>query len=151
MRSELITKRGILAIIAVMAIFLAVGTIELGSRAKFSDTEVATANTIIASCESLSVCATSGDGRWNSPRWVVSMYANERKATTITFANSSSEDITATLAVSPAIHDDGNLVFGFENPVIMVPGKGKASVIFWVETNQSITPGTYSTVLTVER
>jgi len=79
------------------------------------------------------------------------MYANERKSSTVTFANSSAEDIPITLTASPPSHDEGNLTFGFDNPTLVVPGKGKASVVFWVQTNQSVTPGTYSIIVTVER
>lgn len=135
-----------------MAFFVAIGSIEFGSRARFSDTEVTTANTFIAGTwESLSIDGVSGDGVWNSPNWVVSLYANEKKATTVTFANSSTEDIAITLIASPASHDEGNLTFGFDKPTLVVPGKGKASVVFWVQTSQSVTPGTYSTIVTIER
>jgi len=79
------------------------------------------------------------------------MYANERKSSTITFANSSAEDIAITLTASPESRDGGNLTFGFDNPSLVVPGKGKASVVFWIETTQSVTPGTYSFTVTVER
>ena len=79
------------------------------------------------------------------------MYANERKSSTVTFANSSDGDIPITLTASPASHDEGNLTFGFDNPTLVVPGKGKASVVFSVETTQSVTPGTYSFIVSVER
>ena len=93
----------------------------------------------------------SGDGQWNSPAWLLAMYANEKKTSTVTFANSSAEDIAITLTASPPSHDEGNLIFGFDNPSLVVPGKGEASVVFWVETTQSVTPGTYSFTVTVER
>lgn len=133
-----------------MALFLAIGSIESGSRAYFSDIEVAVGNTITVAAESITFAEVSGDGQWNSPTWLVSMYANERKATTITFANSSHEDITISLTVSPPSQDEGNLIFGFDSPTLVVPGKGKASVVFWVQTSQSVTPGSYSSVITVE-
>lgn len=133
-------------------LFLAIGSIELGTSARFSDTELATANTFIAGTwESLSLVGARGDGQWNSPNWVVSIYANEKKATTVTFANSSAEDISITLTASPASHDGGNLTFGFDNPILVIPGKGRASVVFWLETSQSVTPGTYLTIVTLER
>jgi len=79
------------------------------------------------------------------------MYANETKATTITFGNSSDEDIAITLTVSPSSHDDGNVAFGFDSSTLVVPGKGTASVVFSVETSQSVAPGSYSSTVTVER
>lgn len=112
---------------------------------------MATANTFIAGTwESLSLVGAKGDGQWYSPHWVVSMYANEKKSATVTFGNSSAEDIPIILTASPASCDDGNLTFGFDNASLVVPGKGKASVVFWVETNQSVTPGSYSIIVTVE-
>lgn len=136
-----------------MALFLVLGSIEFGTRARFSDVEVATANTFIAGTdwESLSIVGVSGDGTWHSPTWVLSMYANESKAATVTFGNSSGEDIPISLTASPASHDEGNLTFSFDNPSLVVPGKGKASVIFCLQTSQSVTPGTYSFIVTVER
>lgn len=101
--------------------------------------------------EPITIVEVSGDGQWNSPTWLVSMYANERKATTITFANSSDGDIAITLTVSPPSHDEGNLTFGFDSTTLVVPGKGTASVVFSVEATQSVAPGTYSTIVTVER
>ena len=79
------------------------------------------------------------------------MYPKERKMATVTFANSSADDIVVTLTASPASHDDGNLIFGFDTSTFVVPGRGQASVVFWVQTNQSVTPGTYTTIVTVER
>ncbi len=116
------------------------------------DTETATTNVCIAGTwESLKIDSVSGDGEWNSPHWVVSMYASEQKATTITFANPSPADITITLTASPAFYDDGNLAFGFDKSTLVVPGKGKASVVFWVRTEQSVAPGSYFTTVTIER
>ena len=133
-----------------LALFLAIGSIESGSRAYFSDIETSVNNTITVAAEPISIVKVSGDGRWNSPTWLVSIYANERKTTTITFANSSDEDITISLTVSPPSHDEGNLIFGFDNQTLVVPGKGEASVVFWVQTSQSVTPGSYSSTVTVE-
>lgn len=79
------------------------------------------------------------------------MYANEKKSATVTLGNSSDEDIPVTLTASPDCHDEGNLAFGFDKPSLVVPGKGEADVVFWVKTNQSVTPGTYLTIVTVER
>lgn len=131
---------------------MAVGSIKVGSNAYFSDIETATTNAVVAGIwESLSIDSTSGDGQWNSPHWVVSMYANEKKSTSVTFANSSPEDVTITLSATPISHDGGNLIFSFDRPTFVVPGKGKATVVFSFETSQSVTPGDYSTVITVER
>lgn len=134
----------------ILALSLAIGSIESGSEAYFSDVETTVSNTIAGASEPISIAGVSGDGRWNSPTWLVTMYASERKATTITFANSSREDITISLTVSPPSHDNGNLSSGFDNPTPVIPGKGRASVVFWVETSQSVAPGTYSSVITVE-
>lgn len=131
-------------------LFLVIGSIESGSRAYFSDIETSISNTITVASEPISIVKVGGDGRWNSPTWLVSMYANERKATTITFANSAPEDITISLNVSPPSHDEGNLIFGFDNQPLVVPGKGEASVVFWVQTSQSVTPGIYSSITSIE-
>jgi len=101
--------------------------------------------------EAITLDSVEGDGQWNSPTWLLTMYANEKKATTVTFANSSDDDIPISLIASPASHDEGNLTFSFNNPTLVVPGEGEADVIFWVETSQSVTPGTYLTLVTVER
>jgi hypothetical protein len=79
------------------------------------------------------------------------MYPNEQKATAVTFANSSADDTVVTLTATPVSHDGGNLIFGFNTPTVSVPGKGQATVVFWVQTNQSVTPGIYTTIVTVER
>ncbi|MCK4791837.1 MAG: hypothetical protein KAV87_49350, partial [Desulfobacteraceae bacterium] len=47
-------------------------------------------------------------------------------------------------------HDNGNLIFGFNQPELVIPAKGKASVVFWVETTQGVTPGNYSTTVTID-
>jgi len=130
---------------------LLLASIEVGTRARFSDIEVAIGNTFTMATEAITLDSVEGDGRWNSPTWLLTMYANEKKTSTVTFANSSAEDIAVTLTASPASHDEGNLTFGFDNPSLVVPGKGKASVVFWVQTSQSVTPGTYLTTVTVER
>ena len=79
------------------------------------------------------------------------MYANERKTSTVTLGNSSDEDIPVILTATPDFHDEGNLTFGFDQPSLVVPAEGEADVVFWVETNQSVAPGTYITIVTVER
>jgi hypothetical protein len=137
-------------LLGILVLFLAIGSIDSGSRAYFSDIETAVSNTITLASEPISIVKVGGDGMWNSPTWLVSMYANERKATTITFANSWSEDITISLNVSPPSHDEGNLTFGFDNQLLVVPGKGEASVVFWVQTSQSVTPGNYSSITSIE-
>lgn len=135
--------------LGILALFLVIGSIESGSRAYFSDIETSVSNTITVVSEPITIVKVSGDGRWNSPTWLVSMYANERKATTITFANSLPEDITISLTVSPPSHDEGNLIFGFDDQSFVVPGKGEASVVFWVQTSQSVTPGSYSSITSI--
>jgi len=136
-------------LLGILALFLVIGSIESGSRAYFSDIETSVSNTITVVSEPITIVKVSGDGRWNSPTWLVSMYANERKATTITFANSLPEDITISLTVSPPSHDEGNLIFGFDDQSFVVPGKGEASVVFWVQTSQSVTPGSYSSITSI--
>ena len=128
----------------------AVVSIEMGSRARFSDVEFSTANTVIAATEPVWLSGCQGDGEWHSPHWVVSMYANERKETTVTFGNSADEDVPVTLTAIPESQDNGNLIFGFDQPELVIPAKGKASVVFWVETTQGVAPGTYSTTVTVD-
>jgi hypothetical protein len=137
--------------VAILALLLTIASIEFGSRASFSDVEVSIGNTFTVANEAITIVGVSGDGEWNSPTWVLTMYANEKKTSTVTFANSSAEDIPVTLTASPASHDDGNLAFGFDNPTFVVPAEGEADVVFWVKTNQSVTPGTYLTIVTVER
>lgn len=134
-----------------MALLLIIASIEFGTTARFSDVEVSIGNTFTMATEAIYLEDCSGDGTWNSPIWRVTMYANETKAATVTLGNSSEEDIPITLIASPASHDEGNLAFGFDNTTIVVPGEGEASVVFWVQTNQSVTPGTYLTTVTVER
>lgn len=79
------------------------------------------------------------------------MYANERKSSTVTLGNSSDEDIPVILIATPTSHDDGNLTFGFDRSTFVVPAEGEVDVVFWVETSQSVAPGTYLTIITVER
>lgn len=136
---------------AILALLLTIASIEFGSRASFSDVEVSIGNTFTVANEAITIVGVSGDGKWNSPTWALTMYANEKKTSTVTLGNSSDEDIPVTLTASPATHDDGNLTFGFDQPSLVVPAKGEADVVFWVETNQSVTPGTYITIVTVER
>jgi hypothetical protein len=131
---------------------LLIGSVGIGSKAYFSDSEVTTTNALITgNWESLSIVGANGDGQWKSPHWVVTMYPNEQKATAVTFANSSADDTVVTLTATPVSHDGGNLIFGFNTPTFSVPGKGQATVVFWVQTNQSVTPGIYTTIVTVER
>jgi len=124
-----------------------------GIQAYLSDTETAVGNTFVAATwnNPFDIYKVSGDGKWDGTQWIVSMYAKERKSTTVTFANYSNENITISLAVSPASQDSGNLTFGFDTTTLFVPTKERASVVFWVETSQSVTPGTYSTIVTVEK
>ena len=148
----MVTKRGILVLALIMACLLLAHSINLGTSAYFSDTEVSMANAVFAGTwESLTVKCADGDGKWNSPHWTVSMYAGEKKSTTITLANSSADDIEVTMLVSPASFDSCNLTFSFDKSVFTVPAQGETNVVFWVEASQSVKPDTYSTVITIER
>ena len=78
------------------------------------------------------------------------MYANERKEATLTFGNSDKEEVPIAFVITPESHDDGNLTFGFDKEELVIPAKGEASVNFWIETSQSVTPGTYSITVEVD-
>lgn len=126
--------------------------VDVGGRAFFVENETASVQMSAATnWEAITIVSTEGDGEWHSPHWTVGMYAAERKEAIIVLGNSFDEDILVTLTVSPESHDDGNLVFGFNNPELLVPAQGEASFIFYVEANQSVTPGTYSTTVNIDR
>jgi len=144
------TKKATLALLGVLALSLVVGSVELGSRAAFSDAEVCIGNTFTDPPGPISIVKVSGDGSWDGRTWLVGMYASETRATTVTLANSLEEDIAVTLTVSPQTCDNGNLSFGFDNPAPVIPAKGRASVVFRVEASQGVTPGSYSNVVTIE-
>ena len=128
------------------------GFSEIGTHSYFTDTETATANVIMTGTwESICMVGDKGDGIWNSPCWQVSIYAGEKKETAITFANSYVEDIAVTLSVLAESDDDGNLIFGIDNPAQIVPAGGEITVVLWVEASQSVTPGAYSANITLER
>lgn len=126
-------------------------SVRIGTTAYFYDSENVTATFVSGEWEALSIHSVSGDGTWHSPHWTVSMYASEMKSTIVTFANSSAEDITVNMAISPASHDEGNLTMGVDQSSFIIPAKGKFSVTFQVQTTQSVTPGTYSTIVTINR
>jgi hypothetical protein len=140
-----------LILVAIVAVLLAIASIELGTTAQFSDTEVSLGNTFASATEAITITGVSGDGKWNSPTWQLSMYPSERKTSTVTLGNSSNEDILVVLIAAPAFHDEGNLTFGFDQSSLVVPAEGEIDVVFWIETNQSVAPGTYVIIVTVER
>ena len=143
----------VLLTLMLAGLLLAIDSIEIGTRAYFSDSEAATANVVAAGTwESISILGTEGDGEWNSPTWQVSLYAGESKETTITFANSYTKDIAITLSVLAKSDDNGNLTFGFDNPEVMIiPARGNTTVVLRVEASQSVKPGIYSASITLER
>lgn len=122
-----------------------------GASAYFSDTETSIGNTFVAAVwgNPLDIYDVEGDGEWQDNMWLVSMYASENKSTTVTLANYSEEDVNIVFSVSPASQDSGNLTFGFDNTALFIPAKEKADVVFWVQTTQSVTPGSYSTNVTI--
>lgn len=137
------------AILAVLACALI--AIKLESKARFTDVETSTANTVFAATEPVWLANTECvDGVWNSPHWVVSMYGNERKEAILTFGNSDKEEVPITFIITPESHDDGNLTFGFDKEELVIPAEGEASVTFWIEASQSVTPGTYSITVEVD-
>ena len=130
----------------------AMNSVEIGTNAYFVDTESVTAHVVAAGTwESIQIIHTAGDGEWKSPTWQVSLYAGERKETAITFGNSYVEDIAVTLSVVAESDGGGNLVFGFDDPEVVVPAKGEVTIVLWVEATQSVVPGIYSASVTLER
>ncbi len=123
-----------------------------GIEAFFTDTESSSSNTFAAGVwgNPLDIHSVSGDGEWEDNCWLVSMYASENKSTTVTLANYSEEDITVAFSASPVSQDSGNLTFGFDKTTLFIPAKEKGDVLFWVETTQSVTPGSYSTNVRIE-
>lgn len=121
-------------------------------NALFTDTESSTINTFAAGVRGnpLDIYKVNGDGKWQNNCWQVSMYASENKSTTVTLANYSEEDITVAFSASPVSQDSGNLTFGFDTTMLFIPAKEKGDVLFWVQTTQSVTPGSYSTDVSID-
>ena len=106
-----------------------------------------TANVSATVSEPISWSCIAGDGVWDSGTWTVSLYPAESKSLTLRFFNLSSVDIIQTVA-----HNNpyGNISLS-GGGVYTVPGSGFVDVTFLLTTNQSLSPGTYSYVINVDR
>jgi len=111
--------------------------------------------------EPISIALVEGDGIFNSETnvWDIGyIYPPVTKAITITFANDADGPITLALTAYPASFDHGNLTFTFDSATVEVPAAaeetgiaGTVTVTLTADTMQSLVPGSYSTVITVER
>ena len=104
--------------------------------------------------EPISITAVAGDGTFdfNSMTWNIGqIYPLDAKSLSLDFNNDASGTITIWLLATPSNLDGGNLTFYFDSPVIDVPAGGKATVTLTANTTQSLAPGAYSTIITVDR
>jgi len=91
-----------------------------------------------------------GDGTWIGDTWQVNVYPGESKATTLTLYNSSSESAEVELTIIPESLDNGNLLFELDETTFTMPGKSYADVTLTVKASASVTPGTYTSELSIE-
>lgn len=104
--------------------------------------------------EPISIASVEGDGTFDmaSNTWDTGpIYPMSTPAITFTFANAAPGPITLTLDVSPSSLDGGNIQFYFDTTSLEVPAEGTASATLMTATQQSLTPGSYGTQVTVSR
>lgn len=139
-----------LGINGLVVIFL---VLALTSGAVYAYT-VLTVTSNVEVLEPIHISEVAGDGTFDmdSNTWDTGpIYPASEPSITITFANAAPGAITLTLQVNPSSLDGGNLVFSLDNETLELPAEGTASVVLTATTNQSLTPGNYSTKVTVER
>jgi hypothetical protein len=133
-------------VIALIAFILATGGV-------FAYTAV-TVTSDVQVMEPISISSVAGEGSFdfNNMIWDIGqIYPLDNPSLAMTFSNAAAGDITLTLSIDPSSLDGGNLTFSFDSATLLVPAGGTATVTLFASTTQSLSPGFYSTAVTVDR